>query len=281
MTIAELDAELEKETESSSLPKDMVSETGNIDEAIEAILFAAGHPITYEQLAKPFEISPGLMRERVYAYAAAYNASPIPRGVILLAFEDSCQLCTKQEYLQHIRIALGIRRSGSLSTSCIEALAIIAYNQPTTRAYVDAVRGVDSTYAMTTLLERGLIEARGRLDAPGRPMLYGTTAGFLRSFGLGSLEELPGISADGAYAVLKQMEKSMDKSFDEAQISLDDRIDSSDSQEKSEAENSAPASEKAELYNIASPASSAGNSGDADLTCDLEKDEVPPEHPLS
>ncbi len=219
MTIADL--EMEEEL-AASAANEMVSEAENIDEAIEAILFAAGHPLTYEQLAKPFEMSPGLMRQRVYTYAERYNASEYSRGVILLAFEDSCQLCTKEKYLQHIRVALGIRKSGSLSTSCIEALAIIAYNQPTTRAYVDAVRGVDSTYAVSTLLERGLIESRGRMDAPGRPMLYGTSAGFLRSFGLSSLDELPGISSDEAYETLRRLEHAMNPSYNEDQIAIDD-----------------------------------------------------------
>ena len=152
-------------------------------------------------------------------YAQQYNNSPYPRGVILLTFDDSCQLCTKQEYLQHIRVALGIRRTGSLSTSCIEALAIVAYSQPTTRAYVDNVRGVDSTYAMTTLLERGLIEAKGRLDAPGRPMLYGTTAGFLRCFGLTSLDDLPGINSEEAYEVLSKMSREL-----EGQLTIEESL---------------------------------------------------------
>lgn len=221
MTIAEVDIDYENQEAPASLGE-MVQETANIDEAIEAILFAAGHPMTYEQLAKPFEMAPRLMKERVLTYAERYNSSDYARGVILLTFEDSCQLCTKQEYLSYIRVALGIRKSGSLSTSCIEALAIIAYNQPTTRAYVDNVRGVDSTYAMTTLLERGLIEARGRMDAPGRPMLYGTTAGFLRSFGLSSLEELPGISSEEAYETLRMLESSMNPDFHEDQITIDD-----------------------------------------------------------
>ena len=108
-----------------------------------------------------------------------------------MTYADSCQLCTKQHYLTEIREALGIKRSGTLSTSSMEALAIIAYNQPVTRMFVDTLRRADSSYAMGNLLDRGLIESQGRLDAPGRPMLYGTTSDFLRSFGLKSLEELP------------------------------------------------------------------------------------------
>ena len=161
------------------------------EEALEAILFAAGHPVTYTTLGRVFELTPSKVKEKVYEYALAYNNPTIPRGVIMLAFSDSCQLCTKEHYLQEIRNALGIKKSGSLSTSSMEALAIIAYNQPVTRVFVDTLRRADSSYAMNNLLDRGLIESKGRMDAPGRPMLYGTTQDFLRCFGLKDLTELP------------------------------------------------------------------------------------------
>ncbi len=93
--------------------------------------------------------------------------------------------------MPYIREALGIKRGGNLSASTLEALAVVAYNQPVTRAYVDAVRGVDSSYAMNSLIDKNLIVSTGRLDAPGRPMLYSTTDKFLRVFGLRSLDELP------------------------------------------------------------------------------------------
>ena len=162
------------------------------EEALEAILFAAGHPVSYSTLSRVFEISPAKIKEKVLEYSTIYNESLIPRGVIMLTFNDSCQLCTKQHYLTEIRNALGIKKSGSLSTSSMEALAIIAYNQPVTRAFVDTLRRVDSSYAMNNLIDRGLIEAKGRLDAPGRPMLYGTTQDFLRCFGIKDLSMLPG-----------------------------------------------------------------------------------------
>ena len=161
------------------------------EEAIEAILFAAGHPITYATLARVFESTPSKVKEKVIDYSLKYNNPEIPRGVILLTYADSCQLCTKQYYLHEIREALGIKKSGSLSTSSMEALAIVAYNQPVTRAFVDTLRRADSSYAMNNLIDRGLIESKGRLDAPGRPMLYGTTSDFLRSFGLKDISNLP------------------------------------------------------------------------------------------
>ena len=161
------------------------------EEALEAILFAAGHPISYSTLARVFETTPAKVKDLVFEYSLKYNNTDLPRGVILLTYSDSCQLCTKQDFLPEIRDALGIRKSGTLSTSSMEVLAIIAYNQPVTRAFVDTLRRVDSSYAMNNLLDRGLIECKGRLDVPGRPMLYGTTSDFLRCFGLKDLASLP------------------------------------------------------------------------------------------
>ena len=161
------------------------------EEALESILFAAGHPITYTTLARVFDMTPVKVKDKVIEYSLKYNNPEIPRGVILLTYGDSCQLCTKQYYLTEIRDALGIKKSGSLSTSSMEALAIIAYNQPVTRSYIDEVRGVDTGYVVSSLVEKGLIASRGRLDVPGRPTLYGTTDAFLRVFGLEHLGQLP------------------------------------------------------------------------------------------
>ena len=159
--------------------------------AIEAILFAAGHPVEYSKISEVLGLSVRDVKNMVEAMSAEYSADNSPRGVLLLMYPDSCQLATKEEFLPYIREALSIKRGGNLSASTMEALAVVAYNQPVTRAYVDAVRGVDSSYAMTSLIDKGLIESLSRLDAPGRPMLYTTTEKFLRVFGLSSLDELP------------------------------------------------------------------------------------------
>ena len=193
------------------------------EEAIEAILFAAGHPITYTNLARVLNLTPGKVKDMVVEYARTYNTTDMPRGVILLAYEDSCQLCTKQYYLPEIREALGIKKSGTLSTSSMEALAIVAYNQPVTRMYVDTLRRADSSYAMNNLIDRGLIECKGRMDVPGRPMLYGTTNDFLRCFGLGSLADLPGTSEElmALFAQGKNVpDKPQEESTDGEQIEL-------------------------------------------------------------
>lgn len=164
---------------------------------IEAVLFAAGYPVKYEKIAQVLETTPSKARQIVAEYAKEYNGSKedaLPRGVLLLMFDDACQLCTKEEYSLHVREALGIRRGGNLSPSSIEVLAIIAYNEPVTRAYIDLVRGVDSSYAVTSLSDKHLIEVCGRLDVPGRPLLYRTTDDFLRVFGMQSLSDLPEVS---------------------------------------------------------------------------------------
>lgn len=163
----------------------------NVEAAIEAILFAAGYPVKYEKLSEVLGLSPKEIKLLTENMAVGINAENSSRGLNLLIFEDSCQLCTKERFAPYIREALGIRRGGNLSASSLEVLAIVAYNQPVTRAFVDAVRGVDSSYAVTSLTDKGLIEGVGRLEAPGRPVLYGTTDKFLRVFGINSLDELP------------------------------------------------------------------------------------------
>lgn len=192
-------------------------------EILESIMFAAGHAVPYTVLARVLELPVAKTKQLVYSYSLTYNDSPVPRGVMMLTFDDACQLCTKQQYLPFIREALGIRRGGNLSNSSIETLAIIAYNQPVTRSYVDTVRGVDSSYAIGSLLERNLIESKGRVDAPGRPMLYGTTSDFLRCFGLSSLTELPGVTSEEAVEMLAKINREMEDQLnpDKNQIAID------------------------------------------------------------
>ena len=175
----------------TAAPEEAILTLADIRRALEAILFAAGYPVSYEKLgevlglpAKDVELIVGDMK-------AAFNSEDSPRGIQLLTFPDTCQLCTKEKFLPYIREALGIKRGGNLSASSLEVLAVVAYNQPVTRAFVDQVRGVDSSYAVNSLLDKGLIESCGRLDAPGRPMLFATTDKFLRVFGLNSLDDLP------------------------------------------------------------------------------------------
>ncbi len=163
-------------------------------EIIEAVLYAAGHPVTYEKLADILEITPSAVKELVAMYEEQYNKGELARGVQLIRFDKACQLCTKSEYESYVKLALGIKQGrGNLSNSSLEVLAIVAYHQPVTRAYIEQVRGLDSSYAIAVLCEKNLIEKKGRLDVPGRPSLYGTTLDFLRCFGLTSLDQLPSV----------------------------------------------------------------------------------------
>lgn len=168
---------------------------------VEAVLFAAGYPVGYAKLASVTGRTPAEIRKLVSENAPKYNApDAFPRGIMLLTFEDSCQLCTREELGGYVRDALGIRRGGNLSASSLEVLAIVAYNEPVTRAFIDTVRGVDSAYAVSSLCDKHLIEVCGRLDVPGRPMLYKTTADFLRVFGISALSELPEVDRQPADA---------------------------------------------------------------------------------
>lgn len=208
------------ETEELNEPERVVV----FEEGLEAVLFAAGHPVSYATLARVFDMTPSKVKDKIFEYAIKYNdPKGFPRGVMLLTYGDSCQLCTKENYLHEIRDALGIRKSGTLSTAAMETLAVVAYNQPVTRVFVDTIRKVDSSYAMNSLIDRGLIECVGRLDVPGRPMQYGTTSDFLRCFGLKSIEDLPSASEELMNMFEKTREKEeSDREVDENQISIED-----------------------------------------------------------
>ncbi len=174
-----------------STAADGAEQIKSIEGAIEAILYAAGYPVKYEKIAEVLGLDLRNTKTLIKHMSEEFNSENSKRGVHLLMFDDTCQFCTKEQYAPYIREALGIRRGGNLSASSMEVLAIVAYNQPVTRAFIDQVRGVDSSYAVGSLIDKALIAACGRLDAPGRPMLYATTEKFLRVFGLTSLSELP------------------------------------------------------------------------------------------
>ena len=173
-------------------------ELREIEAMIEGILFASGEPIHVDRIAVALEMDRQTV-EQVLQRLADYYAYE-RRGMRLIKMEDTYQLCSAPEYADVIRKAFEIRKPAKLSQPALEVLSIIAYYQPTTRAYVDQIRGVDSAYTVSLLLERKLIEECGRLQVPGRPHLYRTTKNFLRAFHLSSLEdlpEIPGMETDG------------------------------------------------------------------------------------
>ena len=160
-----------------------------IESAVEGILFAAGEPIQTDRICTAMDLDRATV-EAVLQKLMDYYAYE-RRGIRLVRMEDSWQLCSSPDYADVIRRAFEIRKPAKLSQPALEVLTIIAYYQPTTRAYVDQIRGVDSAYTIGLLLDRKLIEECGRLQVPGRPHLYRTTRQFLRAFHLSSLDELP------------------------------------------------------------------------------------------
>ena len=201
---------------------DGMEQIKSIEGAIEAILYAAGYPVKYEKIAEVLGLDVRNTKTLIKHMSEEFNSENSKRGINLLMFDDTCQFCTKENYAPYIREALGIRRGGNLSASSMEVLAIVAYNQPVTRSFIDQVRGVDSSYAVNSLIDKALIEACGRLDAPGRPMLYATTEKFLRVFGLRSLSELPATEI-----MLPKQEGEPLVEIDDGQISIDEEDEAS------------------------------------------------------
>ncbi len=157
--------------------------------AIEAILFAAGDPVGVERLCMSLELDRETVDDLCRHLADQYAYEH--RGIRVIRLDNAWQMVSAPEYGPAVRQTLESRKPAKLSQPALEVLSIVAYFQPTTRAYVDQVRGVDSSYTVGLLLERELIEECGRLAVPGRPILYRTTKNFLRSFGIASLDELP------------------------------------------------------------------------------------------
>ena len=186
-------------------------EMREIESAIEGILFASGEPVNVDRICVALEMDRPTV-EQVLQKLMDYYAYE-RRGIRIVRMDASYQMCSAPEYAPYIRKTLEGRKPPRLSQPALEVLAIIAYYQPVTRAYVDQVRGVDSSYTVGLLLERELIEESGRLAVPGRPILYRTTKNFLRSFGMSSLEELPPLpdgSQEGSQMTL-ELEQAVER----------------------------------------------------------------------
>lgn len=184
-------------------------EIQNLKSAIEAILFAAGEPVPAARISLILEVD----EESVYAAAKELSDeySFNQRGIRLLKLDKSLQLCSSPEYAVVISKTLEQRKPPMLSQPALETLAVVAYFQPVTRAYIDQVRGVDSSYTVGVLLDRGLIERCGKLDVPGRPSLLRTTDVFLRTMGVSSLEELPELPDISGSDGVKKLEDAIEK----------------------------------------------------------------------
>lgn len=166
-------------------------EINDIENIVEGILFASGEPVGISRIAAV------LASEEQDITQAATNLRDRyiyeRRGIRLVFLDKAIQLCSSPEYTDYIRLALETRKQPQLSQQALEVLSIVAYFQPVTKLYIEQVRGVDSSYTVGLLQDRGLIESCGRLSVPGRPLLFKTTPAFLRTFGLSTLDELPNL----------------------------------------------------------------------------------------
>ncbi len=157
--------------------------------ACEAILFASGEPVELSRIAQALELEPELVSGILWELSRSLDERG--SGICLLRLGSKYQLCSRVEYAQHVRNVLDMKKNAPLSPAAFEVLAVVAYNQPVTKAYIEQIRGVDCSGVVATLCQKGLLEEKGRLDLPGRPLLYGTTPDFLRCFCLSSLADLP------------------------------------------------------------------------------------------
>lgn len=157
--------------------------------AAEAVLFSVGEPIELERIAAALEIEAESIEQLLMNLSASLDERG--SGICLLKLGSKYQLSSRAQFAPQIRSVLEIKRNAPLSQAAFEVLAVIAYNQPVTKSFVEQVRGVDCSGVIATLCQKKLVEEKGRLDLPGRPLLYGTTPEFLRCFSVSSLEELP------------------------------------------------------------------------------------------
>lgn len=161
---------------------------------VEGLLFAAGDPVPVAWIAEILDLDKSTAKRFLANMALKLQNSQ--RGILMREIDGSYQLCTRPEHFEYISRLVEPRQKQALSQAAFETLAIVAYNQPVTRARIEMIRGVNSDSSIATLIERNLIREAGRLDSPGRPMLYETTEEFLRSFGFKSVKDLPLIEFD-------------------------------------------------------------------------------------
>lgn len=157
--------------------------------AVEAILFSSGEPLETDRISQVLEIDNEYTEQLIENITAELDERK--SGLCILKLDNKYQICSRKEYADKIRAVLDIKRNAPLSNAAFEVLAVVAYNQPVTKSYVEQIRGVDCSGVISTLCQRGLLEEKGRLELPGRPLLYGTTDHFLKCFCISSLNELP------------------------------------------------------------------------------------------
>ena len=179
---------------------------------VEAVLFAMGNSVELKKLASVLNMSDTETKALIGSMQEEYN-SDVNRGITIVELEGSIQMCSKTEMYEHLTKIATVPKHYSLTDTVLETLSIVAYKQPVTRIEIEKIRGVNCDHAVNKLLEYGLITELGRLDAPGRPLLFGTTEEFLRCFGVKSLDELPTVSAE-------RLEEFKKEAAEEIQLSL-------------------------------------------------------------
>ena len=183
-------------------------EQNDLQRALMAVLFAAGEPVAASRLAESLQVDESEIHRECEALISAlsYHRS----GIRIVKLEDAYQMCSSAEMAEYVTKTLETRKPPKLSPSQLETLTVIAYYQPATKAYVETIRGVDSAYSVSALLTKKLIRECGRLNVPGRPILYETTPDFLRVFGLESLADLPDIEKVDLGVKKEQLQLDMD-----------------------------------------------------------------------
>jgi len=169
-----------------------------MENALEAMLFASGEPVSIDRMCDALDLAQNDVTRLLGALSDRYAHS----GLILVQLGSNWQLATRQAYGAYVKRAMETKRNTPLSQAALETLAVIAYNQPVSRSFVEQVRGVESSGVVNTLVQRGLVEEAGRLDLPGKPIAYKTTSNFLRCFSLASLDQLPPLPKEEEDAVV-------------------------------------------------------------------------------
>ncbi len=178
--------------------------------SIEAILFASGSSVPVSRLAQTLQITEKVTKDLCDELCKEFEESE--HGITIIKLDDSYQMVSKKEYAPQIRTAMDLRRNVPLSQAAMEVLAVVAYNQPVTKSFIEQVRGVDCSGVIGSLTTKDLIEEKGRLELPGRPLLYGTTENFLRCFSISSIDELPPLP--------QKQENPDEKALEDNQLSI-------------------------------------------------------------
>ena len=187
-------------------------ELKKIKAIIEAVLFTMGDSVEIKKLAEIIEVDKKEIEQALIELSEDYQQEE--RGISLIQLEDAVQLCTKTEMYDYLMKIAKAPRNYSLTDTVLETLSIVAYKQPVTRLEIEKIRGVSCDHAVNKLVEYNLIKELGRLDAPGRPLLFGTTEEFLRCFGVKSLEELPTLNTDKIADFQAEAEKEVQLKMD-------------------------------------------------------------------